>query len=107
MLRGAIAALCREQVILEPFTSQDAYGNPAYGTAQTYRARVSQRARQVVTATGAVIASQTQVYLVDDVTVDTRDRITLPSPYSPLQPPILSVRRSPDQTGQRFTTVFC
>jgi len=107
MLRDAIAALCREQVTLEAFTSQSAYGARAYDAPVSLRARVSQRSRQVVLSSGAVIASQTQVYLVDDVSVDTRDRITLPEPYTPRQPPILAVRRAPDATGARYTTVYC
>ena len=108
MLVSAIAALCREQITVEPFSSQDAYGNAAYKTPVTYRARVQQRARQITLASGAIVASQTQVYLVDpDVVIGIQDRITLPATYAPTQPPILAVRRSPDAVGARYVTVFC
>jgi hypothetical protein len=99
-------ALCTETVTIEPYAGQDAYTKPTFGEAVTVRCRVSGRARLVVTANGEERTSNVQVYLVSSPGVSNKDRITLPAGWTPAQPPILAIGRSPDETGAIYETIY-
>ncbi len=95
-------------IILEPFTALDSYGSPTWGSGIAYPARIQQRARRIRNAQGDEVTSMTQVYLAtvpESLTI--RDRVTLPAPYAPTQPPILALARSPDDEGGEVVVVYC
>lgn len=104
----AVDDLLAQEVSIEPYAGRDAYGKPSYGAAVTYRARVSGRARRIVNAEGDDTVSMLQVHFGTVTAPPTvRDRVTLPSPYQPTNPPILSVGCSPDEDGTLIVTVYC
>ena len=98
--------MCPHTVTVEPFSSLDQYGAKTYGTAVTHRARVQGKTQMVRTLTGEETVSTVTVYLAAS-TVGVKDRITLPSPFTPTQPAILNVQRVSDESGQHHIVVMC
>ena len=101
-----LAPLLVHTVTLEPWSSQDGYGKPAYGAAVTYAARVVGRNRMVRDDQGREVVSSKQVQLGQKVSVSTKDRITLPAGEVLQQPPIVAVGDSPDELGESYTVVY-
>lgn len=107
-LLDELRALYVHTVSLEPFAGLDDYGTATYGEAVEYSARIQQRAKRVRTAEGEEVTSMTQVFLAPTPPMlTTRDRITLPTPFTPTQPPILSIQQSADEDGTLISSVFC
>lgn len=96
----------RDTVTIEPFSSQDSHGQPAYGDPVTYTARVVGKVRQVRDVNGLERVSTATTYILDTVALTPRDRITLPSRFSPTQPNILSIAQEPDERGWHHTVVY-
>jgi hypothetical protein len=95
-----------ETVTVEPYASQDEYGVASYGAAVSVAARVTGKVRRVSSFTGLERVSTVTVYLKDSPGVGPRDRLTLPSGWTPSQPEILSVTRCPDERGMIYETVY-
>lgn len=103
----AVDSFLAQEVTLEPYAGRDAYGKPSYGAGVTVRARVSGRAKRVINADGEETVSMLQVYFGSKTLVPTvRDRLTLPSPFQPTNPPLLAVAVSPDEDGTLVVTLF-
>lgn len=82
-----------ETVTIEPFSSySNAQQTPAYGTSVTYLAQVLPFTQRQVDRQGKEFVSTARVVIPQRVAVDVRDRITLPSGFTPQQPPIRLVR---------------
>lgn len=94
-----LLSLMIESVTLQPYTGQDAYGVPTYGTGVSYAARVSLKNELVRAHDGREIASRGKVYVAMDTVPDVRSKLTLPSGYQPTQPPILDVQPEQDELG--------
>lgn len=105
-----------QTVTLEPFSDRDDYGEPVYGTAATYRARVVYQTEMIVdqrigsaeletTSNGHVWFGPPTLNLSSGVppTVTAEDRITLPDGT---QPNIMRVDRFPDEDGNHHTKVY-
>lgn len=97
--------MCPHTVTVEPFVSFDQYSAKTYGSAVTYRARVQGKTQMVMTLSGEEAVSTVTVYLAAG-TIGAQDRITLPSPFAPTQPNILSVQRVSDESGQHHIAVY-
>lgn len=93
----ALLDMLTDTVTHEPYTGQNAYGVPQYGSPVQLPARVAYRVATLTNAQGQERTSQTTVYLNGDVEVSVRDRLTLPdgskpaiqniySPSDPLNP---------------------
>lgn len=96
----------RDAVTVEPWTGQDSYRKPTYGAAVTYRARVVGRRRLARDDQGQEALSTKQVWLLSDANVSPKDRVTLPAGESPQAPPILEVRRVPDELGAHHVVLL-
>lgn len=86
-------------VTITPWSSQDGYAEPGFGTAVAYDARIVDRVRTVRGFDGREAVSTRQIYLAATAAIDGRSKVTLPSGFTPQQPPIISVGRSPDEAG--------
>lgn len=95
-MHQALLAMLTDTVIHAAYVSQDAYGKPVYGTPMSHPARVEYKVRRVVDATGQERVSRSRVFLDGDVTLDLRDRFTLPDGT---MPPILVLYSPRDLNG--------
>ena len=91
----------------EPYSGQDGFGMPNFKSGVSYSARVmlvrdgSRDARSV----DAVNVSK--VWLNTTTAFSIRDRLTLPSAFTPTQPPILSAGVVYDESGPHHTVILC
>lgn len=97
--------LMLDTVTIEPFVSMDEYSKPTYGDAEIYRARITGKLQKIVAHTGEDKVSKVRIYLVGTPAISVFDRITLPSGWTPTQPPILAVGMIPDETGMVYVTI--
>jgi hypothetical protein len=98
--------LMPDTVVLEPYLSQDSYGQATYSAASTYQARVSGKVKKVTDANGSERVSMVTVYLASAVGVTVQDRITLPARFVPSQPKILAVGLLSDESGAYSDVVY-
>lgn len=89
---STMLSLMEDSITIEPYTSSDQKQAPVYGAAVTYQAQVLPWAERVIGPGGREVRSTARVIIPDRVAVDIRSRITLPTGFSPQQPPILGVR---------------
>lgn len=99
------ADMCPHTITVESFTGTDTYGNYSYGSPTTYKARVQGKTQLVTTVTGEETVSHMTIYVGTSV-IGPRDRITLPSPFSPTVPNILDVQYVSDESGQHHSVVL-
>ena len=93
MFDAALDELLFETVTIEPFSSYTgATQVPSYGTAVTYNAQVLPFSQKMVDRQGKEFDSNGRVVIPERVAVDLRSRLTLPSAFTPNQPPIRMVR---------------
>ena len=87
-------------VTIEPWVSEDEFGKTTYGAPCDYLAKIERQERATRTAEGITIRSRRLIYLYSvDTTISTKDQLTLPAGFEPLQPKILDVRIVVDQNG--------
>lgn len=87
----SFSALLPDTVTIEPYTGSDGYGGPQFGSAVTYKARIRGGAEDVKNAAGEEVVSNMQIYVNTTTPIDTRSKLTLPSPWVPTNPPIIRV----------------
>ena len=92
-------------ITIEPYQSVDPYGVYIYGSAVTYQARIQGKMRLIMNMQGEQIASSVTVY-VAGFGITQQDRLTLPSPFVPNQPPILNVGVVSDESGLHHTVIY-
>ena len=108
----SFAHLLPDRVIHEARTGTDAYGDPSYGRATSYRARVVGEQKSIRGFSGAEVMAVQTVYLGVALIVQPLDRITLSTAIvastqaSAIQPPILGAKRIPDQSGTHHAVVY-
>ena len=90
-------------ITLEPLTGRDGYGTATYGAAVTYPARIQTGLHRPITVFGQERTSRGVVYLQGQPTIGPDDRLTLPTAFSPLQPPLLTVDLVSDEAGAYYT----
>lgn len=96
--------LAPDTVWREPFGGTDAYARPTYGAAVAVEhCRVTYRNRIARTESGEAVASMVTVYVLSEVSISTKDRITLPD-GSVILP--IEVRKIPDETGESYTEIL-
>jgi hypothetical protein len=103
----SLASLCNQRVSIESCLSQDAYGNPIYGSAVEYWARVVAQNRVVRSVRGEEVVSNVTVYVNSTSTFSVNDRITLPSGYSPQCPQIIRVSKPRGESSPHHTAIYC
>jgi hypothetical protein len=82
-------------------------GAAVYGSGVTRAAHIEGASHLVRDPSGQERVSRVQVYLPGAFATSELDRITLPAPWNPTQPPILSVEREPDEAGAQHEVVYC
>ena len=88
-----------DTVTIEPYSGQNVNQENTYGASVSYTCRVVGKRKSVRRPNGQEAVSTAQVYLDRHVAVDPNSRITLPSRFTPQQPPILQVESLPDEDG--------
>lgn len=91
-LPAALKKEFRDEVIIETWASQNAYGEPTYSTCTHYPARVEVRSRLIAGLGGTELSARGRVLLATADIPSTKDRMTLPAWAAPTQPPILDVQ---------------
>lgn len=76
--------------------SHNSYGEPSFGSATNYRARVVNKSGFVRSPSGENVEVRTVCWVASTGTIDISDRITLPDGTTPQ---IVMVERFPDQDG--------
>lgn len=80
-----------DTITIEPFSSETAARVQSFGASVTYRALIQRGAKRVISQSGREVISNIQVTIPERVHVDQRSRVTLPTGFVPLQPPIIGV----------------
>lgn len=93
-------------ITVEPYAAQDEYGTESYGAAVTYKAHIQGKTIKKISFSGEERVSNFQCYLNTATAISPRDRVTLPSGYSPQQPPIIAVGRHMDENGAHHVVLF-
>ena len=102
-----LLGLLADTVTLEAYASQNQYGETTYSAATTHACHISGKVQTVTDQAGNERVSRVQVYLGSAAGVTVRDRVTLPTRFSPTQPVILAVRHYADEVGAYSETLYC
>ena len=100
-----LVSLCRQTVTVAPRTGVDGYGEPTYGAAVSYRARVTGRRRVVRNARGEEVLSAHTGYFAATPAGGAHDRITLSTgdvnstETGAVTPEVIAVGKFPDDLG--------
>ena len=100
------ADMLGETVTLEPWQSQDQWGEPTYAAGRAYPARVEMRSRMIAGRDGKEVAARGRVFVGMDAVPSVKDRLTLPAAYSPQQPPLLDVAPVRDEAGLHHVVLW-
>lgn len=99
-IQTALKKFFNQTVTIEPFVSEGDGNKPTYGTAKPFAAKIERQARQSRADDEHTIRSRRKIFLfTQDPTISTKDRLTLPAGFEPLQPPIVDVRTVTDIPG--------
>lgn len=101
-----LLALCIHTITLAPYASQNQYGEPTYGAVVSYKARVQGKMRMVRDSLGVERVSSVTCYVATTASIGPKDRLTLPSGWTPASPPILSVQRQSDEGGDHHVVIY-
>lgn len=88
----SLSSLLFDQVVIEPYTGMSASQAPTFGAPVTYDAQALPWYEMVLDQNGKQWRSTFKVVIPERVAVDVRSRITLPSGFTPNQPPIKQVK---------------
>lgn len=89
-----------ETITMNVWVSQDVTGKPTYSsTGVPYRARVELKNRMIVDHYGKEVMARGRVFLATATTPSVKDKVTLPTGYVPVSPPILAVNVQADEAG--------
>lgn len=95
----ALRDLMQDTITIEPYTGQNVNQESTYGASTSYTCRVVGKRTIVRRPNGQEAVSTAHAHLDRLAGIDPRSRITLPSRFTPQQPPILSVESLPDEDG--------
>lgn len=99
--------LMPDTVTVEPYSSQNKYGEESYGAAVSYRARCVGKVVKVTDMNGNERVSTVTTYLnAAPTSLTVRDRITLPSRFTVTTPEILAIGLVPDESGHHHAVVY-
>ena len=106
-----LTSLCRQVVTVAPRTGVDGYGEPTYGAAVPYRARVVGKVRIVRDQTGKEVVFGQTVYLMAATAISPLDKLTLTTGFvnstesARTTPPIVAAGRFPGMDGDPHHSV--
>jgi hypothetical protein len=82
-MHSALVALLTDIVQIAPYTGQDGYGTPTYGTPVATPCRVEYRTQVFTNAHGQERVSRALIFFDGTVTLSIRDKLTLEDGTSP------------------------
>jgi len=95
-----------DTITIEPWVSQSVSGVPTYsGVTTTYPCYIEMKNHLIVDALGREILARGRVFMGSNANISVKDKITLPSEYVPVSPPILAVNIATDESGNHHTTI--
>ena len=100
------ADLMVHTILIAPRTGQDNYGKPSYGSDVSLDGRIMRKVKRVVTDAGEERMSDRTIVLALARSVSILDRITLPSGFDPLTPPIVAVRKFVAEDNSLHSIIF-
>jgi hypothetical protein len=87
--------------------ARDQYGKVTSWTASaTIKARVYGKAQRISGPGGQEVASNVEAILKGKPGIKPGDEVTLPSHFSPNQPPVLAVGQTPDEDGLLYEKLY-
>lgn len=90
-------------VTIEPYSSDDGYGKPTYGTGVEVPAKMEHSNEYFRLDDEQEIVSQRKIFLYTQTVPDPRDRVTLPSAFGPQTvPKILRIRVVTDVSNTKI-----
>lgn len=95
--------LMTQTCTVEPFSSNNEYGEPSFGTAVSYSCRTVHKTNLIRTIENKEITSIAQTWIYGSPGISPKDRITLPDGTTPK---ILRVDRFPDENGNHHDKVW-
>lgn len=91
------------KVTASPYLGANSYGQPSYGPAVTYQARVTYRNRRITNAAGEEVVARGEAWLATIDPITPKSKVQLDNGSFPL---ILSVDQVADETGPLFTKLY-
>jgi hypothetical protein len=82
-MHAALVAFLTDTVLVAPYTGQDGYGTPTYGTPVATPCRVEYRTQVFTNAQGQERVSRALLFFDGTVTLTLRDKLTLEDGTSP------------------------
>jgi len=105
-MESDLLSMMPHTLTVAPWTGHNAYGEATYGTAVSYTARVQGKMQMVRDAAGVERVSTVTCYVATTASIGPKDKLTLPSGWVPVSPPILSVQRVSDEGGDHHTVIY-
>ena len=102
----ALECLFIHTVGIEPHTGNDVDGKPTFGTSVDYKAKIVMGKSYSRGAGGREIEGTGKVYIKTTTVPVTKDRLTLPTGFTPLIPPIDDVRPHYDEVGLHHVEIL-
>ena len=102
--------LCPQTICWQPVVSRDAYGKPTWGPVQTFNGRRvfgNQRVAAYERGTkgqGAEVISESQIWILALPDIHYEDLVYVQG--DTIFPPILSIKKFPDENGDLFVKVM-
>ena len=85
---------------VEPWVSYKGGGSDSnYGDAEPYSCRIEMRNHLVVDQNAKTVTARGRVFLLSTTVIGYKDRVTLPTGYTPTKPPLIAVDVNDDETG--------
>jgi len=91
---------------ITPDTETDAWGNRTYGTLVSYRCRIENKRRKMISKTGQEVISETALYLDTVAAIGIDSKVTMPTGYLPLNPEIIAVKILDDENGAYASVLY-
>jgi hypothetical protein len=104
-LEPELAELFVRTISVEPWASEDSGGKPTYGTAVDYDCAIADDVKMWKWENGQEKQSRTTIY-IDGETITLKDRITLPSGYTPRIVFPIYMLRFDDDEGYHHSEIY-
>lgn len=105
-MESDLLSLMPHTVTVAPWVSQNAYGEASYGSAVSYTARIQGKMQMIRDATGVERVSTVTVYVATTASIGPKDKLTLPSGWTPASPSIIAIQRVSDESGDHHTVIY-
>lgn len=103
----SLIELMPDTITIERQIGFDEFGQRSYGSPfDLNHCRIEGKVRRVMASNGTERVSTITVYLSETPGLTPLDRITLPSPWVPTQPEIISTERQSDQLGGYYEAIY-